>query len=862
MGSYIFKKALPHLAAIITFLLITAIYFSPQFQGKKIRQGDIEQGKGMIKEMNDFKEQTGESALWTNAMFGGMPTYQIASPQRGNLVRRFIEPLMQLKISAPMSWFFVSFLCFYIMLIALGVNPWVAIVGALAFGFTTNNFVLYEAGHTSKFRAISYAPLVVAGVVLAYKEKLVLGATVFLLGMALNVATNHPQMTYYLGIGLGFYVIAQLITAIKSGNIKSFVMGSAVLVLCSVLALGTSASKLLTSYEYGEDTMRGAAILKTEASNTTAASSSETDGLAYDYAMQWSNGWMDLVAMVIPRVVGGGSAEKLSSSSNTHKDLRSKGANLGNDFRAPLYWGKLPFTSGPAYFGALISFFFLMSFWLIDGRIKWSLAAAIMVTMLLSLGKNFNIFNEPIFNYFPLYNKFRTPNSILGITNVFYCLMGALALNKIFSSEINKEKILNALKFSAIGMGVFLLFFAFVAPSMFDFSSAGDARLGSAGYDVNAIINDRKEALRNDALRSLLIMALGAGLIWAFIQNKINKAIVLAALGVIMIGDLWIVGKRYIDNNSFQKARIANERPFPFRAVDQQIYTSEGIASNAEVGANNSSLKRRGHYRVFDMSVNTFNSSNTSYYHNTIGGYHPAKLQRIQDLIDQYISKGNQNVLGMLNTKYFITREQQVQQNPAALGTAWFIESIQKVNSPNEEIGALGTIDPANQAVVLDNEFGNYIGSFDPQKNGTISLTDYYPTHLTYQTNSTSEQLAVFSEVWYGPNKGWQAYIDGQAVDHVRANYILRALKIPAGQHKVEFKFAPATFATGELISYASSILLLLLVFGYLGKEFLAYYKGIPEEMALAEKQVQTKRVTTTKTKSTLKKTGKRKKKK
>lgn len=859
MGAHLFKKALPHLVAILTFFVVSAIYFSPQFQGKKIRQGDIEQGKGMIKEMNDYKAQTGESALWTNAMFGGMPTYQIASPQRGNLVRRFIEPLMQLKISAPLSWFFVSFLSFYIMLIALGVSPWVAIVGALAFGFTTNNFVLYEAGHTSKFRAISYAPLVVAGVILAYKEKLILGGVVFLLGMALNVATNHPQMTYYLGIGLGFYVLAQLITAVKSGNIKSFAMGSAVLTLCSVLALGTSASKLMTSYEYGEDTMRGAAILKTEASNTTASSSSETDGLAFEYAMQWSNGWLDLLSIVIPRAVGGGSAEKLSSSSNLYKDLRSKGANLGNDFRAPLYWGALPFTSGPNYFGALISFFFIMGFWLIDGRIKWSLAAAILLTMLLSLGKNFSLLNEPIFNYFPLYSKFRAPSSILGITNVFYCLMGALALNKIFSATISKEKVLNALKFSAIGMGVFLLFFAFIGPSIFDFSSPGDARLASSGYDINAVVNDRKEALRNDALRSLLIIALGVGLVWAYIQQKINKTIVLAALGVIMIGDLWTVGRRYIDNSSFQKARTANERPFPFRAADQQIYASEGVDFSAEGSSNNSSLKRRGHYRVFDMAVNTFNSSSTSYYHNTIGGYHPAKLQRIQDLIDQYIGQGNQNVLGMLNTKYYITREQQVQQNPNALGPAWFVESIQKANNPNEEITALGTIDPANQAIVLDSEFGNYIGNFDPQKNGTISLTDYYPTHLTYQTNSTSEQLAVFSEVWYGPNKGWQAYIDGTAVDHVRANYILRALKVPAGQHKIEFKFAPASFQTGEMISYASSILLLLLVFGYLGKEFMTYYKGIPEEMALEASKVKSRAAS--KTKPTLKKTTKRKKK-
>jgi len=860
MGSYLFKKALPHLAAIVIFLVVSVIYFSPQIQGEVIRQGDIEQGKGMIKEMNDYKSITGESALWTNAMFGGMPSYQIASPQKGNLIRRFIEPLMQLNIGDPISWFFVSFLSFYIMLIALGVNPWVAIVGALAYGFTTNNFVLYEAGHTSKFRAISYAPLVVAGVVLAYKEKLILGGVVFLLGMALNIGTNHPQMTYYLGIGLGFYVLAQLITSIKSGNIKSFAMGSAVLALCSVLALGTSASKLLTSYEYGQDTMRGAPILKTEASNITASSSSETEGLAYNYAMQWSNGWLDLLAIVIPRAVGGGSAEKLSNSSNLYKDLRSKGANLGNNFRAPLYWGALPSTAGPAYFGALISFFFLMSFWLIEGRIKWSLSAAILLTMLLSLGKNFNLLNEPIFNYFPLYSKFRAPSSILGITNVFFCLMGALALNKIFSTTVDKEKLLNALKFSAIGMGVFLLFFAFVGPSIFDFSNAGDARLASAGYDLNAVVDDRKEALRNDALRSLLIMALGAGLVWAFIQEKINKTIALAALGVIMIGDLWTIGKRYIDSDSFQKAPNTNEQPFPFRAADQQIYASEGVDFNAESNADNWSLKRRGHYRVFDMAVNTFNNSSTSYYHNTIGGYHPAKLQRIQDLIDQYISRGNQNVLGMLNTKYFITREQQVQQNPSALGTAWFVESIQKATTPNEEIGALGTIDPANQAVVLDSEFGNYIGGFDPQKNGTIGLTDYLPTHLTYQSNATSEQLAIFSEVWYGPNKGWQAYIDGSPVDHVRANYILRALKVPAGQHKIEFKFAPSTYNTGEMISYASSILLLLLVFGFLGKEFLAYYKGIPAEMELAASQAKT-RVVTKKTKATIKKTKKRKKK-
>jgi len=841
MGAHLFKKALPHIVAILTFLVVNLVYFSPQLGGKIVQQTDIVSVAGMSEEARSFKRLSGEETLWTNSMFGGMPVYTIQSSSGGNKIG-ILEKIEHLGLARPIGYFNALMIGFYLLMVLLGVNPWLAIVGAVGFGLSTNNMVLFEAGHTSKLRTIYHISPVILGTLLAFRKQYLLGGILFAVGMALNLYSHHPQMTYYLALCMAIYVLIEGVNYIKKGEIVELGKIAGTLGIALLLGVLSSASYLWTTYDYGKDTMRGEPILASAAAGPTS-SSSEVDGLDWQYAMQWSNGTMDLAAMLVPGAVGGSSREKISSSSAIAQDMRKKGANVP---AASLYWGALPFTSGPAYMGAIFCFLFLFGAMTLKGSVKWWLVAATFLTILISLGKNFGGFNELLYNILPMYNKFRAPSSILSLTALFIPMLGILGLAEAISGKIEKEAALKALKIAAGVMGGLALFFGIVGPSVFDFSGAVDGQLQQAGWSIDAVVADRKSLMRSDGLRSFALIAISAGLIWAFLTNKIKELILIGGLGVLMLFDMWGVGKRYLDKEAFvsEKQYANNYQP---RAVDQQIFAAEGIKNSAPSLERYSTsslenIRKRGNYRVLDMSINTFENSTTSYFHNTIGGYSAAKLQRIQDMIDRHFSKGTQGAFDMLNTKYFISQQQQLQQNPGALGNAWFVESIRKVNSPNEEIDALSSITPANEAVVLDSEFNNYVNNFDPSKNGTITLNDYKPNYLSYTANSSSEQLAVFSEIWYGPNKGWNAYIDGQAADHIRANYILRALRIPAGQHKVEFKFEPANYYTGVTLSMISSLLILLAFLGYIAfstKEYFEKMKDFkPEKVVKAKAKV------------------------
>ncbi|MEM6320342.1 MAG: YfhO family protein [Bacteroidota bacterium] len=824
MGSILFKKTLPHLVALATFLLLNVAYFYPQLSGKVLQQSDVLGATGMQREANAFKEETGDFTLWTNAMFGGMPTYQIGGYHITNLIEK-TRPLVKLFFGDPIGVFILANISCYILFLVLGVNPWLSMVGALAFGFVTNNFVLWDTGHTNKLNVLATCAMVAAGTISVYKNRnYLLGGALFAFGFGMNVYYNHPQMTYYLFLAMLIYVGGLIVEAAKNKDFKPFLMGSLALTIGGILAVGASTARLWTTYEYSKDTMRGDPILKT-VSNTEAQTSSETEGLAYNYAMQWSAGYMDLVNVLIPRSVGGSSRERVGTNSELYKSLTSRGAQLPRDFQAPMYWGAMGSTSGTYYVGAIICMLFLLGAQLVKGPVKWWLVGAVILTFMLALGKNLDFFNQPMFNNLPLLSKFRAPSSILGLTSLFFTILGTLGLHEVVKMPAKRKKELLKPLYIATGVvGGICLLFGVLGGSLFDFAGVSDAQYQQAGYDVGAIVADRKALLRNDSFRSLAFILAAAGLIWAYVNDKLKSLYLILAVGVLTVLDLWMVGQRYLKAADFVTPNQvqANFQP---RAVDTQILNIE---------------KSRGDYRVFDMSIDVFQSASTSYFHNTVGGYHPAKLQRYQDMIDYYIGQGNQGVLNMLNTKYFITQQGQLQQNPNAYGTAWFVESIKKADSPQAEIDAVGTTDLQNEAIVLDSEFNSYIGSFDPQKNGTIALTDYKPNHLTYNTNASSEQLAVFSEVWYGPDKGWDAYIDGQPADFVRANYILRAMKIPSGQHKVEFKFQPQSFIVGDTISMASSCLILLLLFGLLGKMGFDYYK----ELEQMEPEVVVKKVT------------------
>ncbi len=809
MNNFITKQ-FPHIAAVLLFLALSAAYFSPQLSGKVVQQGDIIQYLGMSQEVRTFEQRTGERSLWTNAMFGGMPTYQINTVRDGNHLT-LIDRLATLSIPEPIGRFFAAMLGFYILMVCLGVSPWLGLAGAVAFGFSTNNLILFEAGHITKVNTISYFPFVAAGVLLAFRQQYAWGGLLFALGVGLNILSNHVQMTYYFFLTLLIFGVAQLIYSIRQGELIPFAKAAAVLIVGGLVGIASAASNLLVTYEYSRDTMRGKPILEAQAD----AGSSAVEGLAWDYAMQWSNGTLDLFASFIPGVVGGGSQEPLSAESATAKDLRARGANpaMLRDLKLPLYWGELPFTSGPAYFGATIIFFFLLGLMVVKGPIKWWLALGTLLTFLLSMGKNLEWFNEPFFNYFPLYNKFRTPNSILSVTAFLLPALGILALHEVFRSDTPHKKMQVAVYLTTGIAGAIALFFCLIGPSMFDFNSPGDARLTQAGFNLDTIIADRKALMRGDAFRSLVLVLLCAGLVWAYTQKWLQRTVVIAGIGVLVLFDLWSVGKRYLNENSFvNKTNIeANFRP---RQVD------ELILKDRELG-----------YRVLDLTTNTFNSSAASYFHRSIGGYHAAKLQRYQDIIDRHLSKNNERVLNMLNTRYYIVpgqnQQPDVELNMGALGAAWFVAATRTVPTPDAEINALSDFSPENEAIIHQ-EFSAYLSGLKLQKDslGTIKLSDYKPNHLTYTYEAQNEQLVVFSEIWYGPNKGWQAYVDGQPTEHIRANYILRAMRVPAGKHTIEFRFDPPTFRRGKLISNIFSSLLLL---GLLGMAVYGGYQAMQQ---------------------------------
>ncbi len=844
----VLNRLFPHLAALVVFLLLSVAFFYPQLEGKKVEQGDVVQYLGMSQEVREYEEKTGEKSLWTNAMFGGMPTYQINTIKEGNTLR-YLENVGRLGFKPPIGQFFIAMVGFYILMIVLGAEPWLALIAAVAFSFTTNNFILYEAGHDTKLKTITYSPLIAAGMILAYRRQLLSGGLLFALGVGLNVMSNHIQMTYYLILTLVILGIAQLVYDIRRGKLMDFLKATGVLLVAGLIGVGASASNLWVTYQYSQDTMRGEPIL--EKTSDEAQSSSETEGLAWDYAMNWSNGVIDLFASYIPGAAGGGTQETVGPESALYKDLQRKGARLPKELPAPLYWGDLPFTSGPIYFGAVVFFLFFMGLPLVKGPLKWWLALSVLFTFLLSMGKNLESLNRFVFEVFPLYNKFRTPQSILSVTAFLVPLLGFLALHRIASGKAGKQEMMRSLMIGGGVAGAIALFFWLLGPSFFDFRTPGDARYEQAGYSLEALIADRKSLMRSDAFRTLALVALAAGLIWAFIQDRIRKPVLFAGIGLLVLFDLWSVGRRYLSPEAFVPKRdyAANFQPRP---VDEQILQDSDP-----------------NFRVLDLTVNTYNSTTTSYFHKTIGGYHAAKLQRYQDIIDRHLTQGNQQVLNMLNTKYFIVQgpqgQPQVQSNAgSALGSAWFVDTLLMVDTPNQEIDALDDINTRTTAVV-HREFADYVSGLNngPRPGAIIELTSYAPNALTYQYEAPTERLAVFSETWYGPDKGWQAYLDDQPVEHIRVNYILRGMRVPPGSHTIRFEFDPALYRQGVLASSIFSSIILLGLLGYVGYFGYQRFQKLQNEKPAPKPKPQPEREkpTSTRSQKTRKKgKGKRKK--
>ena len=783
-------------------LVLSSIIFYPQLQNKSLVGSDIVQYAGMSKEMSNYKKETGNTLYWTNAMFGGMPTYQISSQQNSNLLR-YVDKAMSLFIQRPIGLFFLIMFCAYLALLLFKSPPWVAFFGAVAIGLSVSNFQLYGAGHTSKLKVLGYAIPLFMGVYIAYQKNRFAGLALYAAALGLALLSNHPQMLYYLMFSLIIYGIIALIDAIRNNKLAAFGVTTAWLALFSVIALASSAANILPTLEYTEDTMRGKPLLTT--SSSTESMSSEVDGLDWTYATNWSNGPMDLIAGYIPGVVGDGSNARAPKGSQTVANLRKRGNRVPDDMRLPLYWGALePSTGGAFYFGAVVLFFLFLQFFIGSKNLSTWLALSLVFMAMISLGRNLEWFNRILFDYFPLHNKFRTPNSISALMTPIIGLGAAFGLHQLVTTNMDKRKLSKAVLYAACPLLLTSLFFMILGPGLFDFEGTNDAFYAQKGFDSADLIADRKTMMRRDALRSLIFVALAAGGAWAYATNKIKQSILIPLVIVLTIIDQTGVGRRYLSNDEFQsKRKVANS--FEKRPADIQILNAE---------------KNRGAYRVFDQSINTFNSARTSYYHNTIGGYSPAKLQRFEDIKNSHIFKGSQGVLNMLNTKYYITKDQKVQQNPAALGNAWFVNAIDFVSNNDEEIQALTNLNPAQKAIV-HNDFQDELSGLQPTGSGTINMTEYSPDKLKYTSNTTATELAVFSEVWYGPDKGWRATIDGQPANIIRVNYLLRGLKIPPGNHEIIMEFNPTSVKTGNLITLLSS----LLIIGFVAFILFDYFK-------------------------------------
>jgi len=793
----IFKKNWIHLLAILIFLIVAIIRFYPQIQGKTVSQSDVTGAIAMQQEAIEYNKTHDDITYWTNSMFGGMPTYAIWAPAYNGM--GVIIKAMQAGFKGPIGVFFTAMICFYFLLILFGVSHWIAILGSITFSLGVNHILLWDTGHTNKFMTVANSSLILGALYLGYEKRKIWSSSLLMaFGLALNIYAGHVQMTYYLFLSLLILTFCYLIVDLKNKNVLGFLKISGGMVIGVAVAMMMCFSNLSMQYIFKKDTMRGAPILE-KLSNDGVQSSSEVQGLSWDYAMQWSNGPLDVLALIVPLSAGGGSAESLDPKSELAISLMRRGVNTSN-MKLPFYFGSLPFTAGAIYFGIIVFAMFLFSCFRLTGPIRWWLVSSTALLLLLSMGKHMQWFNQPFFNWIPLYNSFRAPSSITSVALlpvVFGAILGVKSLTASKDKESQRHFIIS------IGiLAVLCSVIAFVLPSTIDFAGGSDAQLANSGFDMGLFNSARGEMMRNDGLRSLLFLGLLSLMYFLFNKNKIKSTLLGISIVSLMIIDIVPIGYRYLDNSSWVNTKRSSALFTP-RPVDTQILGLE---------------KSRGDYRVLDLSVSTFQSSIPSYYHNTIGGYNAAKLQRFDDLIDRHLSKNNINVLNMLNTKYIITRDQTLQVNNQAFGNAWFVDDILRVDSPLEEIDALNTQNLSNTAIILDNEFDNYSASFDPiiNENNTIELVNYSAKQLEYSYTALSEQFAVFSEIWFGPNKGWKCYLDGKLTDHVRVNYVLRGMRVPQGNHSIKFVFEPDFIRTGITVSKIGTALLYLNVIFYM----------------------------------------------
>jgi hypothetical protein len=899
-----YKKILPDVAAIAAFLLITFIFFQPLFNGKQMKQEDIRHHLGMSKEIVDYRNaHNGEEPLWTNSMFGGMPAYQISVGYPMNLLRYIDTYVFRLRLPPPADYLFIYMVGFFILLRVLKIDPWLSLIGAVAFAFSSYFLVILQAGHNSKAHAIGYMAPTLAFMIYTFRGNYLKGGILTALFMGLELYANHPQISYYLGIIVLILGVGEFIKAFKNKTLPAFFKASAVIVAAVAVALAANIGSYLTTLEYSPYTIRGKAELTFDKFDKSSS------GLDKSYATQWSYGKGETFSLMIPNVKGGPSGYLM-----THKDaLKNADPQMRSTIaRQNSYWGDQPFTSGPVYIGAFVVFLFVFGLFVVKNELRWILLIATILSIMLAWGKNMMWFTDFFLDHFPAYNKFRAVSMILVIAELTMALLAFMALSEILKKpDVIKENKKGFYISLGLTAGLSLLFYLF--PDMF-FSFFSQNEIAQfAGYqqknpgqalEIQSFMDNLKAVriavFKSDTIRSLIFIILGAGLLWVYSLKKIPKTAFLVVLGLIIAIDIIPVDKRYFGNDNYERKRKV-QVPYQPTAADLQILQDKDPD-----------------YRVLNLTVGPWQDASTSYFHKSIGGYHGAKFRRYQDLIDYHLGKFNMQVINMLNTKYFIQKGQNGQPvavpNYEALGNAWFVKEIKWVNNANEEITYLGKVlrvenlapqgtefevygrplkdvdtimmtvpvkvkspdgkdvdeidfsklnlvdgqtyilgynladttagfinlsgvknnnliakrqfkvtvissfDAANQAVI-DKKFKPVVGDFKPAGNGgaSVRLLSYEPNHLVYESNNPEKGLAVFSEIYYP--KGWKAFIDGKETPHFRVDYVLRGLVIPAGKHKIEFKFHPDSYYLGTKISFVASLIILLLLAFMVWKE-------------------------------------------
>jgi hypothetical protein len=809
------KKYLPHLIALVVFIAITLVYFSPLLDGKELRQSDVNNWKGMAQEILDYREKTGESTFWTNSMFGGMPAYQISAVYAANLIQYF-DKVLTLGLPLPANYVFLFMIGFYFLLIVLKVDNTVAILGAVAFAFSSY-FILYiVTGHNSKAHSIGYMAPVVAGIIMTYRGKYFLGSVIAAFFLSLQIFTNHLQITYYLMMMVVILVFTELYSAVKEKRVPAFIKASVFLGIGAVLAVLTNTTNLWATQEYGYYSTRGPSELSVNKEN-------QTSGLDRDYITDWSYGVGESLTLIIPDFKGGASEPISKNNKDALKAVDNNMRQYISGFGS--YFGSQPFTGGPLYIGAVVVLFFIVGCFVVKGPVKWWLLIATILSLMLSWGKNFMGFTNLFLDLLPGYDKFRAVTTILIIAEFTIPLLAILAINKMITESDFLKKYKTKFLYSMAAIAGITLLIA-ISPGTFtelytstEYDQVSQQVKGQQNSEqilesfFSALSTARKEIIVSDAIRSFMFMLVAGVFAWCFVLFRFKKEYFVYGLLVLVLLDLIPVDRRYLSSADYVK-KSANVIPFPKTQADEIIHQDTTQS-----------------YRVLNVAANTFNDASTSYYHQSIGGYHGAKLKRYKELIDfnitgevglmrSVLQKPDsaterllymQPVTNMMNTKYIIYNpDAPPLRNNGALGNAWFVSAGMMVANSDSEIAAMKNFDP-RMLVIYDQRYKDQLSGYTfsaPDSGDRINLTSYNPSHLTYQSNSSAARVAVFSEIHY--DKGWNAYVDNKPAEYFRANYVLRAMLIPAGEHKIEFKFEPEVIGVGEKVSFASSLLLVL----------------------------------------------------